>query len=392
MGVRALSLTAVNQTVGVGIFGLPAVAAAALGPAAVVAYLACAGIIGLVGLCLAEAGSRVSAPGGLYAYAGAAFGPLAASFVGTLSWLGNSVIANAAVGVLLASTIGRVVPTLTLPIPRALFLAGMYAVLAWVNVRAVRDGVGLSVVLTVLKLLPLVLLVLVGLPQVHFELLRWQSAPSIANVAKTTVVLVFAFSGIEGALSASGEVHEPARTIPRAILATIALITVLYIGLQVVAQGILGPALAGAGETPLVSVARVTLGAAGATLLTVAVGLSAAGFLSADVLTGPRVLYALALDGLLPRPLSAVHPTFRTPAVAIVVYAALAALFAISGTFARLAFISAAATLLSYLVCSIGVLRLRSRGIRGEQVPFIVPGGPIVPIVTGVTILALISS
>ena len=118
IGVGALAASAVNTIVGSGIFGLPGLAAAMLGPAAVLAYLVCAVLIGLVGLCLAEVGSRVADAGGLYAYATAAFGPVVGGIAGTLLWVANSVVAGAAVATLLADTLTLAAPPLGGGFPR----------------------------------------------------------------------------------------------------------------------------------------------------------------------------------------------------------------------------------------------------------------------------------
>src|SRR5574338_153159 len=105
IGTPALAAAAINTTVGAGIFGMPGIIAAILGPAAVLAYLLCAALFVLVGLCFAELGSRVPAPGGLYAYATVSFGPVIGGIAGTLMWTANSVVSNAAVATLLIDTL-----------------------------------------------------------------------------------------------------------------------------------------------------------------------------------------------------------------------------------------------------------------------------------------------
>jgi APA family basic amino acid/polyamine antiporter len=392
IGVRGLGLTGVNIIVGAGIFGLPAIAAASLGPAAILAYLSCALLVALVGLCLAESGSRVSAPGGLYAYAGAGFGPLAASFVGTLLWGANGMVSDSAVAVLLVNTLGEIVPAFKQPLLRAGFLVAVYTVVAGVNIRGVRRGAGLSQVMTVIKLAPLVLLIVVGLPQIHVANLRWNGMPDIGSVAQTSMVLFFAFMGIEGMLSASGEVRAPARTVPRSILLALGITTALYVGLQVVAQGVLGPALPSAVDAPLVVTAGYVMGEAGTRLLIAATLLSGIGFLTADILTMPRVLYALGRDRMLPPVLASVHPRFGTPWLAIATYSGLALLVALTGTFRFLAVLSASGTLVMYLICCLGLFRLRARDVRTEAAPFVAPGGAWVPLVATAVILVLLLS
>jgi APA family basic amino acid/polyamine antiporter len=382
----------VNVTVGAGVFGLPALVARALGASAILAYLLCALVIGVVGLCLAEAGSRVASDGGMYAYAKASFGPYTGAITGTLLWVAEGAIANAAVAVLLADTVGTLWPVLAPVVPRALFLVSYYALMVWVNVRGTRKGAVLSQVMTVVKLLPLVALVVLGLPHVQPENLVWETAPSLRTLGHTTVLACFAFVGFETALGLSGEIRNPERTVPKAILLALLLIGGLYVGLQTVAQGILGPGLAGAGASPLGAAANIAFGGEAGTVILWATVLSTAGLLAGDALNTPRVLFAFARDGLLPRALGRVDPTFQTPARAIVAYAVICLAFALTGTFRFLAVVAGSGTLMMYLICSLGVLRLRSLEVHREQSPFVVPGGPAVPLLAALVVILLLST
>ncbi len=293
IGVGGLGASAVNFIVGSGIFGLPGIAAAMLGPAAVLAYLLCAVLAGLVGLCLAEVGSRVSHPGGLYAYATEAFGPVVGGVAGTLLWFANSVISAAAVANLLMETLALAIPALGAGVWRFAALVTLYSVLAAVNIRGSRSGVRLSMLLAVVKIAPLVLLVVVGAFAVRTSNLHWVAVPAASKVGQTAVLLFFAFMGVEGALNVSGEVENPSRTVPLAIFLALTLVAALYIGLQVVAQGVLGAALPDA-PAPLVAAATTVFGPWGMRLLFTTTLLSVAGFLSADVLCSPRNIAALA--------------------------------------------------------------------------------------------------
>src|SRR5688572_30733909 len=113
---------------------MPALAARDLGAAAVLAYVVCAIIMGLIALCFAEAGSRVAGTGGLYAYATAAFGPMAGGMVGMLLFTANGAFANAAVAALFANTMGLLIPWFGEPIARAALIVVLYAGFAWVNI------------------------------------------------------------------------------------------------------------------------------------------------------------------------------------------------------------------------------------------------------------------
>jgi APA family basic amino acid/polyamine antiporter len=389
IGVGGLSCSAVNCIVGSGIFGLPGIAAAMLGPAAVLAYLVCAVLVGLVGLCFAEVGSRVASPGGLYGYATESFGPVVGGIAGTLLWVANSVVPNAAVANLLVDTITTAVPGGGAL--RAVFLAAIYAVLAVVNIRGARSGVRLSVALAVIKIAPLVLLVAAGLFAVQPSNLHWTGTPDASTIGRTAALLFFAFMGIEGALNTSGEVADPARTVPRTILLTLTLVATLYIGLQLVAQGVIGAELPGA-AAPLVATATAVFGPWGTRLLLATTALSAAGFLSADTLGSPRNLYALAERGQLPGVLAAVHPRFKTPAVAVGTYAATCALVAWSGSFRQLVIVATSGTLLLYLICCLGLFRLRARNVAAFGPPFRAPGGAFVPLAASGIILWMLST
>ncbi len=213
--------------------------------------------------------------------------------------------------------------------------------------------------------------------------------PSLKNVGEASVLLFYAFIGVECALSMSGELVRPSRTVPLGILLGLTIITVLYVGLQLVSQGTLGDALKDS-KAPLVEVAKIVFGPWGGALLLTTMALSAGGCIAADVLSSPRVLFAFAGQGQLPKAVASVHPRFGTPYVAILVYAVVCSALALSGTFKQLAIMSSAGTLILYFICCCGVLRMRARNIATEGKPFVVPGGPVVPLLAIVLIAYLL--
>jgi amino acid transporter len=391
IGVAGLGCNAVNCIVGSGIFGLPAIAAAMLGPAAFLAYLLCAVLIGLVGLCFAEAGSRVASGGGLYGYATESFGPVVGGIAGTLLWVANSVAASAAVANLLLDTLVLKLPAAGGGATRFALLTVLYIWLAVVNVRGTRAGARLSGVLAAVKIAPLVVLVVAGAFVLHASNLQTFQMPALSRIGQTAVLVFFAFMGVEGALNISGEVANPSRTVPRAIFLALTLTAALYIGLQTVAQGVLGDGLPGA-SAPLVAIATAILGPWGTGLLFATTILSTAGFLAADMMGSPRIFAALADRNQLPRVLAAVHPRFKTPAVAIGVYALVCATVAWSGSFRQLIVASSSGTLMLYLICCLGLLRLRARHVANFGPPFRVPGGAFVPLAASAIILWLLAT
>jgi amino acid transporter len=391
IGVSELAFASLNNIVGSGIFGLPALVAALLGPAAILSYLVCAVLIGLLGLCFAEVGSRVASAGGLYAYARVPFGPVVGGIAGTLLWFATSVMPSAAVANFFIVTLATIWPVVGTAAPRALILGAVYLLLVVVNIRGTSSGAHLSVATALLKLTPLVFLVVAGTFAIHVPNLHWTSVPSAKAIGQGAVLLLFAFMGIEGGLNTSGEIKNPARTVPRAIAMTLTLVSALYISLQFVAQGVLGADLANA-KAPLVATATAVFGPWGTRLLLAATILSAAGYLTSDILCNPRIMYALAEAGQLPRKLAFVHPRFGTPAVAIGTYAALCFLVAVTGSFRQLVIMSSAGTLVLYLVCCLGLLRLRRRNVAMAGELFRAPGGRYVPLAAAVIMVWLLTT
>jgi amino acid transporter len=223
--------------------------------------------------------------------------------------------------------------------------------------------------------------------------LAWPGMPAAGDVARTSVTLLFAFLGIESALTPSGEVRNPARTVPRAILAAITIVTALYIALQLVAQGVLGPALATSTQAPLAETAKRALGNWGQSLVLVGAAVSTFGYVAGDILASPRGVFALARNGLLPSVLGRIHERYRTPHVAIVFHAALAAVFAVTGSFAGLVVFATLATLIVYLICCLATIQLQRKDVRTEgATPFRVPGGPVVPVLALGVVVWLMSA
>jgi basic amino acid/polyamine antiporter, APA family len=394
IGTWGLAASIVNVTVGGGIFRLPGSpdVAGRLGAAAPLAYLACAVVMGLIVLCIAQAGSRISMTGGPYAYVEATFGRYVGFMVGVMLWMIGATAIPGVAG-LFADAGARLTPVIGTLGGRALFLGFIFAAVTWINVRGVKQGTRLNVVLTVAKLAPLLLLLVAGLFAARTENLRWaQGAPSVSDLSRASVILIFAFAGVESALVPSGEVRDSARTVPRAVFVAMGIVTLLYIGLQVVAQGVLGPALAG-NATPLVDAAGQVFGPWGVLLISAGFMISAFGYLSGMMLAVPRALFAFARDGILPRQLAVVHPRFHTPWVAIVTQSVLCWVLAVFNSFESLAIIANVSAALVYLGCAAAAWKLRHIPLRHtEGAPFVIPGGAIVPVLAIIAILFLLSA
>jgi amino acid transporter len=392
MGTGALSLSIVNMIVGAGIFVLPGILAGLLGPGAILAYLLCSVAVALVFLCFAEAGSRVTRSGGAYAYISDAFGPFAGFLASVLLWFGWGILSNAAVAIALVEVAVLAFPVLDSAVPRAIFLIVLFVGLATLNIRGAKSGVRFVVVNTYLKLIPLLVLVAWGAFFVQWDNLLIPELPSLEALGAGTLILVFAFGGGEIALNAGGEIKNPSKTVPLGLLFGFGLVFVLYVAIQSVAQGVLGPDLALNVEAPLVATAERAFGPWGRTFMLVGAGISIFGVTAGHVLNHPRALFGTARDGLLPKQLAAVHPRFKTPHVAIIVCTTLTCAIAMTGAFRTLAVVSSGSVLLLYLGCSLAVLRLRQlRPVEGSDV-FVIPGGPLVPLASAAIVVWLLSN
>ena len=380
LGVRGLATSIFNYTVGSGIFVLPALAMARLGAAAPLAYLVCMLVMGLVLLCLAEAGSRVSVTGGVYAYVETALGPFAGFIAGAVLLL-TGLFGGAAVAVLFARTVMSMLGLRADGWYLALIMA-VVTTFVVINVRGVRNSARAMEVVTVLKIAPLLAFVLIGTAFVHRSNLVWDQLPSLSNVLGTAGVVIFAFSGIESALAPSGEVQTPWRTVPRAAFLALGAATALYLAIQWVALGIEGSHLGAQTVTPLAQAAAVFAGATGSTVMLVAAVISMLGYMSANILSVPRSIYAYARDGFLPALLSAVHERYRTPHVAIIVHGCVLVALAVTGSYERLAIFSNLNAFVLYMLCAIAVMALRARDVHSDGAPFRIPGGALVPVAT----------
>lgn len=380
IGPVALALAIVNTVVGGGIFVLPGLVAVELGSAAIIAYLICAVVVALVFLCFAEIGSRVSRSGGAYAYIEEAFGPFAGFVAAMLFWFGWCALSDAAIAVAMVETLSLAFPRLGNPAWRAMFIVAVLTVLALVNIRGVRAGVKLVIFNTVAKLVPLLLLLVAGLFAVSVDNLAITGRPSLHNIGAAAIILFFAFAGAESPLAASGEIDNPSRTVPLGLLAGLGGILVLYVGLQTVAQGVLGAGLALNTDAPLAAAATQVFGLWGATMLLIGGVVSIWGTLSGDLLSVPRVVFASARDENLPRFLARVHPRYRTPYTAVIFYAMVVGGFALSGTFKPLAVVASGSVLVLYGGVSLAVLEFRRRDGKPGPGELALPLGPVIPI------------
>ncbi|PTX44660.1 amino acid/polyamine/organocation transporter (APC superfamily) [Christiangramia gaetbulicola] len=389
VGVFGLSSNIVNVIVGAGIFALPAIVAAGLGSSSIYAYLLCGVLVVLVMLCFAEAGSRITASGGAYIYIKTAFGPYF-GFLTAILFIFAAIAADAAVANAVVEVFGSVFPVFKLPYVRICIILLFFAGFGYINVIGVKNGMRMVKFVTVVKLMPLLLIVIFSWGDVALDNLAIRNTPAITEIAEISLILFFAFQGAETSLSISGEVKDPKKNIPRAIFISILAVITLYILIQTVSQGVLGTSLAGFTENPLGAVASKVFGPVGFTIMTIGAAVSMMGYLSSSILSMPRILFRASKDNVLPvKLLTKIHPRYQTPYISIITYAGTGFLFASLGGFRTLAVIATATVLLIYLGVSLSVIKLK-RGRPLLKSEFRIPGGNLVPILSSLTIVYLL--
>lgn len=386
IGTVGLSANIINIIIGAGIFALPAIIAAKMGAASIIAYLFCGILIAMVMLCFAEAGSKITNTGGPYTYIETAFGDYA-GFLGGIFVMISALFADAAVSNALINMLATVNPFFENEWVRLSLLFIIFFGFAYINVLGLKQGIGLVKFNTLAKLIPLLILVILGWKGVSINNLSIESMPSIKTLGETSLILFFAFQGAETGLIVGGEVINPKRTVPKAIFISILVVVLLYILIQSVSQGVLGNELVKFTATPLAETARAALGPIGYTILFFGAIISMFGYLSGSILNNPRVVYALARDKVIPvKSLAKIHKSFATPHVAIIVYAFIVFIIAASGSFEKLAIIASSAMLIVYLAVALSVIKLRKTH-KSQQGEFKIPGGLLVPILAIIVII-----
>jgi len=360
LGFLGLVAATFNCTVGGGIFKLPEIVYALVGTASPIVYLLCFTVMMMIIGVFILVGSETTESGGPYAYVEPVLGPYLGFLCGLLLWL-LAVFAMASVATAYAGFTASLVGCDTVT-GRAVVLIVTIVAFAALNSRGVKTGSGLSIVLSIAKLLPLVVLIAVGIPHLQATRLALPSHLDTPSIARATMMLVFAFAGAESALIPSGEIRDPKRTLPRALLTAMGGVLILYGLIQAVAQSALGAGLAHTGGAPLVAAAEQLMGPGGRELLLIGAALSTAGFLSAMMMGVPRSLFAFAEKGYLPAVFASVGETSRVPVVAIWTQAAITLILALSNGFEKLAILANLSAILMYLTCACAAIKLKWKG------------------------------
>jgi basic amino acid/polyamine antiporter, APA family len=389
LGRWAMTGLVINCIIGSGIFGIPGELNRLLGRASPVAMILAAALVACIVAAFAEVASQFQEPGGAYLYARAVFGSFVGLQVGWFCLL--SIIASAAANAnLFVVYLAGVFPGAGRGLARVLLLAALVGIPAAVNHFGARRGAGLSSVLVVAKILPLLLLILLGAMRFGHQFqpihISEITAPGWRPWLSALLLLVFAYKGFEFALIPGGEVKDPKRTIPFALATGLLGAMVIYTLIQFVTVATIGTSTS---ARPVADTALVLMGPVGAIFIAFAVMISTSGHVASLMLQAPRLAYSLSAQGEFPAFFSRLHLRFHTPTVAIACYGGLVWLLAVTGGFYIALVLATASAMVMYSAVCAALIRLRRT--RPHANALRVPFGPALSIVGIVTSVALMT-
>ena len=379
LGRWSIAALVLNGVIGSGVFVLPGTVGASLGWASLAAWTLAAVFTAAMIFCFAEVASRFSGAGGAYLFVQEAFGPFVGLQIGWLSYFVR-VISAAVQANLFSTYLAEFWPwadTRAGGIAVSTLFIGLLTV---VNIRSVVSGARVSNAFAVVKVAPLVAFGVLGLAWIASGRTVAQAAvpdPTLGGWLQLLLLLMFAYGGFETSVIPLAEAKNPGRDAPFALLTGLGLVTVLYLAAQVTVLATLPDP--DATNRPLAASTRVMLGAGGAAVITLAALISVYGWLAGNMLGVPRLSMAMAERGDFPAILARVHPTFRTPWVSILVFAAVSWVLANQAGLLQNLSLSAVSRLFVYgLVCaSLPVFRRRDGRQTGAVGParFRAPAG-----------------
>jgi len=389
IGIYGSAFLVLNGMIGAGIFALPSVVAARAGILSPWLFLGVGVLIITVVLTFAELSSYFRISGGPVLYATRAFGPLTGFSTGWIYYVSRAAAVAANTNAM-AVYLATMWPWFGVDPGRAVVILVVCGGLTLVNVLGVKDGVRTLAVFTFFKVIPLLIMIILGLRYVSPDVLFPENMPTIDDLGGTTLLLIYAFVGFETVLITAGETAKPKVTIPKALILTMIATGLLYFLIVLVYVAVLG------GEVDesatLVDVGRKLAGPAGAIAITLAAIFSIGGNLSSTMLAVPRATFSLAEHRLLPQWFGQIHVKFATPANSVIFMGGLSAALALSGSFVRLAIASSLTRMLTYIVCIAALPVIKGKADYATIAKaFKVPGGYTIPFVALVLSLWLAS-
>ncbi len=381
-------LLVINGVIGSGIFGLPSKTFKEIGVYSISAFIVCAVAVFVIILCFAEVSSRFEKTGGPYLYALSSFGPLPAFLTGWLLLI-TRIITYAALINLLVTYLSVFSDWFIQPRPRIITIITLTLLLAYINHVGVKNSTKVNNFLTVGKLLPLLLFIIVGFFFVEPAYYEIKNVPGFASFSSAVLLLVFAFGGFESVLVNSGEVKNPAKSLPFALLLAALIIGTVYMLVQIVSIGTL-PSLASS-DKPLAEAAGLFMGKSGAIIIAIGAMFSVIGTLNAIMLVGSRLPFAFSEEKQFPAIFSFIHPRYKTPTWSLLLFMAVTTIISLNYSFLSAASISAITRVMIYAIVCITLIILRKK--KPDQAGFFkVKYGDIIAVIGVLITMWLLSS
>jgi APA family basic amino acid/polyamine antiporter len=373
------SLLVLNGMIGAGIFALPASVAAAAGVLSPWLFVAAGLMFIVIVLPFAELGSYFRDSGGPALYSTAAFGPVVGFSTSWIYYV-SRVASTAANSHAIALYLKSIWAWFDTPVGQAVVVTVVIGGLTLINARGVKDSIRTLALFTFFKLVPLLMLIVLGLQFVSPDVLFPESLPTIADPGGTMLLLFYAFIGFEAIVMTAGETKNPRRTIPMAMFKTVLVITLFYFLIMLVYVAVLPDEL-DIGAT-LADVGSRLVGPWAAVIIVLTAVFSIIGNVTGSVLSASRLTLSMAEQRLLPQWFGNIHAEYASPANSVLFFGGIALAVALTGTFEKLAVASTLTRMIVYSV-SIAALPLIKRQADPEvaATAFRLPGGYIIPVI-----------
>ena len=400
LGLWSATAVLIGSTIGSGIFRSPAGIAARLpGPLPLLAVWVAGGLFALCGaLTLAEIAGAFPKTGGVYVFLREAWGRRAAFLFGWSELVVIRAASYGAISTTFAAYFFRVLGHDPKNAPYDTYVhyvaAGAIALTATFNYVGLRWGSLVQNLTTLAKYGGLMFIVLLafalGLPHTggHYTPAAPEGSFSFGAFGLALVSVLWAYDGWEDVTFVAGEVKDPRRVMPRAIIIGTIAVIAIYLLANLAYLAVLDVGQIASSQLVAADVAEKLIGGVGVLFVAVTVMLSTFGTLNGSIMTAPRIFFAMADDGLFFSAIAKVHPRYKTPSRAILLSAALGIVFVLLLNFERLAdtFVIAIVPFLALAVAAV----YRLRGRAGYDPPFRVPGYPVVPMLFIASTIALL--
>lgn len=360
-----LVLLLINSIVGAGIFGLPSKIYALSGFYSIPALFVCAAVVFILVLNFAEVASRFDKTGGPYLYTLTAFGKIPAFIIGWLLLI-TRISTYAALINLLVTYLGYFYAPFIGSAQRFGLIICITLALTWINYWGVKQSAKFSNIMAIAKLVPLTIFIIWGMFFIKPEWIDFhQPMPNLPDFSSSVLILIFAFTGFEAVLVNTGEIQDPRKNIPFALIVSILFVAVFYGLIQVVNMGTLSTLATS--SKPITDAAQLFMGPFGAILITLGAIVSIGGTLNSVMLIGSRVPFALSEADQFPKIFSRLHPRFSTPIYSLFAFSAITLIASLSGSFIYAVSISVISKILIFMVVCSALIKLRKQDRPGAS-------------------------